>query len=799
MAGYNHKVVEKKWRERWQKQGVHTVEIDRKKPKFYCLDMFPYPSGSGLHVGHWRGYVLSDVWSRYKTLKGFQVLHPMGWDAFGLPAENDAIKKGIHPRVSTQRNVENFKRQLEEIGAMYDWKREVNTTDPDYYKWTQWIFLQMFKNGLAYRQEMPINFCPSCQTGLANEEVQGGECDRCGTKVEKRSLNQWMLRITAYADRLLDSLKTLDWPEKVLKMQESWIGRSEGANVTFPIDGTDETLEVFTTRPDTLFGATYMVLAPEHPYVRRLSTEAKREAVERYVAAASSKSSVERMASREKTGVFTGAYAVNPVNDERIPIWISDYVLIDYGSGAIMAVPAHDDRDYEFAQTFDLPIRPVIAGSDGIVPELPFVMDGVLVNSGSFDGLSSEAGKHAIVQALETEGMAEGTVQYKMRDWVFSRQRYWGEPIPIVHCPDCGEVPVSESDLPIELPDVENYQPSGTGESPLAKIESWVNTDCPQCGGAAKRETNTMPQWAGSCWYFLRYIDPANSDSLVDEEKMRYWAPVDLYVGGVEHAVLHLLYARFYTMFLHDIEVVNFDEPFVRLFNQGMITKDGAKMSKSKGNVVNPDVLVEHYGTDALRMYELFIGPPDIDAEWMDNGIEGIHRFVQRVWSLFDRSLPKPAEPSVESEKRRHRLISVVTERIESFKLNTAVSAFMSFLNETDSVADRKSLETLTILLGPMAPHLAEELWSRLGHTDSLFREGVWPKADPAMLVVDEVTIAVQVNGKTRGTVTVPAGTGQSEVEPLAYELQTVKNAVGDKEPRKAIFVPDRILNIVVR
>ncbi len=799
MAGYNHKVVEKKWRERWDQQDIHTVTMNREKPKFYCLDMFPYPSGSGLHVGHWRGYVLSDVWSRYKTLKGFQVLHPMGWDAFGLPAENDAIKKGIHPSVSTERNVENFKRQLSEIGAMYDWTREVNTTDPDYYKWTQWIFLQMYKRGLAYQQEMPINFCPSCQTGLANEEVQGGECERCGTSVEKRSLNQWMLRITAYADRLLNSLQTLDWPEKVLKMQESWIGRSEGANITFAVDGSDEVLEVFTTRPDTLFGATYMVLAPEHPLVRKLTTADQRDLVERYVESASSKSSVERMASREKTGVFTGSYAVNPVNHERIPIWISDYVLVEYGSGAIMAVPAHDDRDYEFAQTFDLPIRPVIADSEGNVPALPFVMDGVLINSESFDGLASKEGKHAIVSALENSGAAQATVQFKMRDWVFSRQRYWGEPIPIVHCPVCGEVPVDESDLPVRLPNVENYQPSGTGESPLAKIDDWVNTNCPTCEAAAKRETNTMPQWAGSCWYFLRYIDPENQDTLVDEAKMRYWAPVDLYVGGVEHAVLHLLYARFYTMFLKDIGVVNFDEPFVRLFNQGMITKDGAKMSKSKGNVVNPDVLVEHYGTDALRMYELFIGPPEVDAEWMDNGIEGIHRFVQRVWSLFDRSLRQPVNPSEAGEKRRHRLIAVVTERIESFKLNTAISAFMSYLNEVDSIVDKQSLETLAVLLGPMAPHLAEELWSRLGHTDSLFREGRWPEADPAMLVVDEVTIAVQVNGKTRGTVIVAAGTEQSEVEPLGFGLQTVKNAIADKQTIKVIFVPDRILNIVVR
>ncbi|NLY10395.1 MAG: leucine--tRNA ligase [Firmicutes bacterium] len=805
MSTYNHKQVEKRWRNFWQEHNISSVKMDLDKPKYYCLDMFPYPSGSGLHVGHWRGYVLSDVFSRYKTLQGYQVLHPMGWDAFGLPAENDAINKGIHPTVSTASNIANFKRQLQEIGAMYNWDREINTTDPDYYKWTQWIFLKMFERGLAYQKEMPINFCPSCQTGLANEEVVGGECERCGSQVEKRKLKQWMLKITAYADRLLEGLKQLEWPEKVLKMQEAWIGRSEGAEIDFYIQDMDEKISVFTTRPDTLFGATFMVLAPEHELVEKLTTDEYREQVEEYIRQTQTKSSVERMANKDKTGVFTGSYAINPVNDRLIPIWISDYVLIDYGSGAVMAVPAHDERDYEFAQVFGLDIIPVIADLDGIIPELPFVMDGILINSGKFDGLSSKEAKDSIVKYLAEEGRAVATVQYKMRDWVFSRQRYWGEPIPIVHCDSCGQVPVPESELPVRLPDVKNYQPTGTGESPLAAIEEWVNTTCPACGGKAKRETNTMPQWAGSCWYFLRYVDPHNNEALADKEKIKYWLPVDLYVGGVEHAVLHLLYARFYTMFLKDIGVVEFDEPFKKLFNQGMITKDGAKMSKSKGNVVNPDELVEHYGADALRIYELFIGPPEIDAEWMDNGIEGVYRFIQRVWAIVENSVNVNIEPTRKSEQLRHRLIKTITERLESFKLNTVVSAFMEYVNEVSQVfggkqmIDRKSIETLAILLAPLAPHFAEEIWAKLGNENSIFVNATWPSFDPEMLVVDEVTIAVQVNGKTRGTVTLAVDANEETAKAEAFKITAVNNALEGKEIVKTIYVKGKILNIVVK
>lgn len=798
MEVYNHKAIEKKWRDYWETNQTYKVDLDSDKPKFYCLDMFPYPSGSGLHVGHWRGYTLSDVWSRYKRLQGYEVLHPMGWDAFGLPAENDAIQKGIHPTVSTANNIANFKRQLKEIGAMYDWELEIDTTDPEYYKWTQWIFLQMYKHGLAYRQEMPINFCPSCQTGLANEEVVGGECDRCGTPVEKRNLKQWMLRITKYADRLLESLKTLDWPEKVLKMQEAWIGRSEGAEIIFSLDNSEQKITVYTTRPDTLFGATYMVLAPEHPLVEKITSASQKSEVEAYIQKTESKSAVERMASKEKTGVFTGAYAINPVNGKKIPIWISDYVLIDYGSGAIMAVPAHDERDYEFAQEFDLEIIPVIQPELGEVPELPFVLDGKLINSGVYDGLTSAEAKEKIVADLKAKNLAEPTVKYKMRDWVFSRQRYWGEPIPIVHCKTCGEVPVNEEDLPVRLPDVENYQPSGSGESPLATITDWVNTTCPKCGGPAKRETNTMPQWAGSCWYFLRYTDPKNNNELASKERINKWTPVDLYVGGVEHAVLHLLYARFYTMFLKDIGVVEYDEPFTRLFNQGMITKDGAKMSKSKGNVVNPDELVEHYGADSLRMYQLFIGPPEIDAEWMDSGIEGVYRFIQRVWNLFQRSLADLPEPTKESERLRHRLIATVTERIESFKLNTAVSAFMEYLNQVGNKVDRQSLETLTILLAPMTPHLAEELWQMLGNQPSVF-DAQWPEADPDLLIDELVTVAIQVNGKTRGTVEVAVDAAEDDVKAAMADITAVKNALEDKQIVKTIYVPGKILNLVVR
>jgi leucyl-tRNA synthetase len=805
---YNPKEIEQKWRDYWISNGLHEAKDDDPRPKYYCLDMFPYPSGSGLHVGHWRSYVLPDCWSRYKWLQGFNVLHPMGWDAFGSPAENDAIQKGIHPTVSTKRNIANFKRQLHEIGAMYDWSREVNTTDPDYYKWTQWIFVKMFMKGLAYKTFMPVNWCPSCKTGIANEDVVNGRCERCGTEVTKKELNQWMLRITRYADRLLSGLDKLDWPEKVKTMQSNWIGRSEGAQVTFnaiAANGTEHPLEIFTTRPDTLFGATYMVMAPEHPLVEDLAALEKQSEVKAYVEKVKSERDIDRAAKIEKTGVFTGAYAINPVNNEKIPIWIADYVLMAYGTGAIMAVPAHDERDYEFAQTFGLEIREVVSSKQGIAKEA-FIGEGTMVNSGQFTGKPSDEGRKAIVRWLEEKELGRATVNYKLRDWVFSRQRYWGEPIPIIHCSiNCGLVPVPEEDLPVRLPDVERYQPTGTGESPLAAIHDWVNVRCPNCGNPAKRETDTMPQWAGSSWYFLRYPSPRADDALISE-KGKEWVPVDMYVGGVEHAILHLLYSRFFTMFLHDINVVNFDEPFLRLFNQGMITYVGKsgkaeKMSKSKGNVVNPDELVREFGCDSLRMYELFVGPPELDAEWNENGIKGVYRFLKEAWhwvSMYQGQWAKT--PSREMLTQRHLLVKNVTERLEALRMNTIVSSFMEFVNEVTSLRqapDKETVETFLVLMAPFAPHFAEELWQRTGHQPSIFFQK-WPKWDEAYTVSDTVSVPVQVNGKHRGTITVKVEASEDAVIEMALSDPTISRYIDGKQIRKKVYVKNRIVNLVV-
>ena len=763
---YNHKAIEAKWRVKWEEKPVNPKvdENGKEKEKYYCLDMFPYPSGNGLHVGHWRGYVISDVWSRYKLQQNYYVIHPMGWDAFGLPAENYAIKMGIHPEISTKQNVSNIKRQIQDIAAIYDWDMEVNTTDPNFYKWTQWIFVQMFKNGLAYEKEFPINWCPSCKTGLANEEVVDGKCERCGTTVTKKNLRQWMLRITKYADRLLEDLDKLDWPEKVKKMQTDWIGRSYGAEVDFPVEGRDEKITVYTTRPDTLHGATFMVLAPEHALAKSLATEDHKEEVEQYIFQASMKSNVDRMQDKEKTGVFTGTYAINPLNGAKVPIWLSDYVLADYGTGAIMCVPAHDDRDFEFAKKFDLPIIQVIA-KDGKeienMTEAYTEASGTMINSGDWNGMESAVLKKEAPHIIEKMGVGKKTVNYKLRDWVFSRQRYWGEPIPIIHCPHCGNVPVPEDQLPLRLPEVESYQPTGTGESPLAAIDSWVNTTCPVCGAPAKRETNTMPQWAGSSWYFLRYVDNHNDKELVSREKADKYLPVDMYIGGVEHAVLHLLYSRFYTKFLHDIGVIDFDEPFTKLFNQGMITgKNGIKMSKSKGNVVSPDDLIHDYGCDSLRMYELFVGPPELDAEWDDRGIDGVSRFLKRFWNLVLDNKDKGTKETPESVKLRHKLVYDITSRLNSFSLNTVISGFMEYNNKMIDLAkrqggiDKETLETAVTLLAPFAPHVAEELWEQLGHNETVFGHG-WPDADEEAMKDDEIEIAVQVNGKTRGTVTI--------------------------------------------
>ena len=805
---YNHREIEEKWRKEWE---AHPVNVnDGKKPKYYCLDMFPYPSGNGLHVGHWRGYVISDVWSRYKMLNGgHYIIHPMGWDAFGLPAENYAIKMGVHPAKSTAQNVANIKRQINQIAALYDWDMEVNTTDPKFYKWTQWIFVQMFKNGLAYEKEMPINWCPSCKTGLANEEVVNGKCERCGADVTKKNLKQWMLRITKYADRLLEDLDKLDWPEKVKKMQTEWIGRSYGAEVDFKVDGRDDVITVYTTRPDTLHGATFMVLSPEHALAQSLATPENADAVAKYIAEAANKSNVDRMQSKEKTGVFTGSYAVNPLNGALVPIWLSDYVLADYGTGAIMCVPAHDDRDFEFAKKFNIPIIQVIAKDGKEIENMTEAYTeaaGTMINSGEWNGMESSVLKKEAPAMIEKMGFGRKTTNYKLRDWVFSRQRYWGEPIPIVHCPKCGAVPVPEDQLPLLLPDVESYQPTGTGESPLADIADWVNTTCPCCGAPAKRETNTMPQWAGSSWYFLRYVDNKNDKELVSKEKADKYLPVDMYIGGVEHAVLHLLYSRFYTKFLYDIGVIDFDEPFKKLFNQGMVcgrdkvTGAATKMSKSLGNIVSPDDIVRDYGCDALRLYELFIGPPELDSIWDDRGIDGIYRFITRFWNLVMDNKDKGVAETKESVKLRHKMVYDITQRLETFSLNTVISGFMEYNNKMIEMAkkdgiDKETLKTAVVLLAPFAPHLGEELWRQLGETDSVFHT-TWPSADADAIKDDEIEIAVQINGKTKAVVKVPAEVSKEDA------IIAGKEALGDKLAGtvvKEIYVPGKIINIVVK
>ncbi len=799
---YEFSQIEKKWRAEWEKNPIN--KEDDKKPKYYCLDMFPYPSGTGLHVGHWRGYVLSDVISRYKVLQGYQVLHPMGWDAFGLPAENFAIKNNIHPSIATASNIANVKRQLHDISAIYDWDREVNTTDPNYYKWTQWIFVQMFKKGLAYEKEMPLNWCPSCKCVLANEEATNGVCERCGATVTKKNLRQWMLKITAYAERLLEDLNKLDWPEKVKKMQSDWIGKSYGAEVEFSVKDTDEKITVYTTRPDTLYGATFMVLSPEHELVKKITTDEQKEEMEKYCFLASTKSSVDRVTDKEKTGVFTGRYGINPLNGALTPIWVSDYVLADYGTGAIMCVPAHDQRDFEFAKKFDLPIIQVIkeeGKEDGELTEA-YTGDGIMINSGDWNGMKASEAKAKAPLYLEEKGIGKKTVNYKLRDWVFSRQRYWGEPIPIVHCPHCGAVPVPEDQLPVVLPNVESYKPTDTGESPLADIDEWVNTKCPCCGADAKRETNTMPQWAGSSWYFLRYVDPHNNEALASKEALEKWAPVDMYVGGIEHAVLHLLYARFYTKVLYDIGAVSFDEPFLKLFNQGMITKDGNKMSKSKGNVVSPDVLVEKYGCDSLRMYELFVGPPELDSEWDDSGIDGVFRYLNKVWKFVAGYKDKTVAATKEMEFAKNKMIYEITTRLEALTMNTVVSGFMEYTNKMIDVAknadgiDKESLEALVRLLAPFTPHIAEEMWRELGHDTTVFEAG-WPEYDESKLVVSTVELPVQINGKVKDSIEIDKDEAKDVVLEKAKELLGGK--LEGKTIVKEIYVPGRIINFVVK
>ena len=789
---YNHQTIEAKWRNKWEDMPKNKAS----RPKYYCLDMFPYPSASGLHVGHWRGYVLSDVISRYKTLQGFDVLHPMGFDAFGLPTENYAIKEGIHPIEITKTAVENYKRQLSDIGALYDWDNEVNTTDPEFYKWTQWIFIKMFEAGLAYEKEMPLNWCPNCKIVKANEEVKDGECDRCGTTTTKKNLRQWMLKITTYAERLLNDLDTLDWPEKVIKMQREWIGKSSGASIHFKTEA-DQAIEVFTTRPDTIYGATFLILAPEHPLVQTLTTAEQQTEIEGYIQTVSAKSNIDRMADKEKTGVFTGCYAINPLSGEKMPIWIADYVLADYGTGAIMAVPGHDERDFEFATKFGITITQVIEGKEEV--EGAYLGDGPMINSGPYNGKPNREALELIIDQLEAEKQGKRQINYKLRDWVFSRQRYWGEPIPLIHCPSCGTVAVPEKDLPVRLPHTERYQPTDTGESPLADIPEFVNCQCPKCEQAAKRETNTMPQWAGSSWYFLRYPDPKNPNQMIAPEIAKENLPVDLYVGGVEHAVLHLLYARFYTKFLHDIGEVSFAEPFKRLFNQGMVLKTGVKMSKSIGNVVSPDDIIKSYGTDALRMYELFIAPPELDAEWEDTGIEGVSRYLNRLYKLVEEYKDK-LKDDPEIEKVNHQMVRDITWRLENFSLNTVVSGFMEYTNKITALGkthgglSKEVLTNLVLLVAPIAPFIASELWETLGKTTPLF-ENQWPTFDEEKAKETAVEIGVQVNGKLRTTLAIEL----NEAKEVILEKAKAQLDLAGKEIVKEIYVPGKIVNLVVK
>lgn len=767
---YNFKQIEKKWQRVWSKAKYKVWHAeDGKGKKAYVLDMFPYPSGDGLHVGHVEGYTASDVYSRFLRMNGFSVLHPMGWDAFGLPAENYAIKTKTHPVEVVKKNVKRFKEQLNSLGFGYDWQREINTTDPDYYKWTQWIFLQLFKKGLAYEAEIPVNWCPNDKTVLANEEVIEGCCERCGTKVERKKLKQWILKITAYADRLLDDLKDLDWPDRVKEMQKNWIGRSEGALIKFklvcnrPYNGE---LEVFTTRPDTLAGATYMVLAPEHPLVQNLESRIENlESVKKYIEKAKNKSDRERQENKEKTGVeLKGVRAINPINQKELPVWVSDYVLIQYGTGAIMAVPQHDERDREFAEKFKLPIV-----DEPLIP------------------------KEEVIEKIG----AKKTINYKLRDWIFSRQRYWGEPIPIIKCEKCGNQPVPEEDLPVELPKVKNYEPTGAAESPLAGIEKWVKVKCPKCGGPAKRETNTMPQWAGSCWYYLRYLDPENKESLADPEKEKYWMPVDLYIGGVEHAVLHLLYARFWHKFLYDIGAVSTKEPFIKLVNQGLILgPDGQKMSKSRGNVVNPDEMVEKFGADSLRLYEMFMGPLEDAKPWDPRGIVGLQRFLSRIFNFHKE---KKAGKSLEVERLLHKTIKKVTEDIKTFHFNTAISALMILLNEAEKAESlpKEFYENYYKLLFPFAPHLAQELWNSLGNKTPLDSEK-WPVWNESLIAEEQFELLIQINGKLRGKLLAKKGISEESARALAVSQPAVKKWLGDAKPEKVIFVKDRLINFII-
>ena len=837
MSKYPFTEIEKKWQKYWDEhktfKAVEDPSIPAEKRK-YVLDMFPYPSGAGLHVGHPEGYTATDIYCRYLRMNGYAVLHPMGFDSFGLPAENYAIKTGTHPRVTTHKNIDVFRRQIKSLGLSYDWDREVSTCEADYYRWTQWIFLKLYEKGLAYESEQPINFCPSCKTGLANEEVKEGKCERCGTPVIRKNIRQWMLKITAYADRLLEDLDLLDWPEAIKAMQRNWIGRSVGAAVFFQLENMDEKLEVYTTRCDTLFGATYMVIAPEHPLVEKLTVPSQKAAVQAYLDMAAHKSDLERTdLAKDKTGVFSGSYAINPVNGDRIPIWIADYVLISYGTGAIMAVPAHDDRDWEFAKKFNLPIIEVLKSPVDVQTQA-WTEDGIHVNSQWLDGLNKQDAIDKMLEFLEKNKCGHKAINYKLRDWIFSRQRYWGEPIPVVHCPHCGNVPLSEKDLPLTLPEVTSYLPTGTGESPLAEITDWVNTTCPKCGGKAKREINTMPQWAGSCWYYLRFIDPHNTEKFIDPEKEKYWMPVDLYVGGAEHAVLHLLYARFWHKVLYDFGLVSTKEPFHRLVNQGMIlsyayqrknkalvaidqveekdgkffsTADGeelervvAKMSKSLCNVINPDEVVKELGADSIRLYEMFMGPLSVSKTWSTTGISGVYRFLDRVWRIADEKKFSDASLTPDLNKLLHKTIKKVSLDTKNLEFNTAISQMMVFINEINRLDEVPvaAWKPFVLLLSPYAPHLAEELWEKLGNHESVALQK-WPEWDEALTHDDEVTIVVQINSKNRSQLTMPKGASKEELEKEALGNDRIKELLAGKTVIKTIVVPNKLVNFVVK
>lgn len=814
---YDFKAVETKWRARWQANPYFKTKNQHTGKKFYCLDMFPYPSGSGLHVGHWKGYVLSDVYARMKLLQGYNVLHPMGWDAFGLPAENDAIKKGIHPKIGTAANIATFKAQLATIGAIYDWDKEVNTTAPEYYKWTQWIFLQMYKAGLAYEADMAINWCPKCLTGLANEEVVAGGCERCGSIIEERKIRQWVLRITSYAQQLLDGLKKLDWSEKVKLMQENWIGKSEGLVFTAPVKDSMLKIQTFSAHFESFAADTFVVIAPDHELLPQLLEGVpNKEEILAFCKQLVQNRQKEKDADTEKepTGIFTGRYIIDPVGNGELPIWVASFAIATYGTG-IVKCSAHDERDFKFAKKYNIPLKAVLLPEDPVHAEqvknfqvcYTDMKHGILSAPAQFAGKRAGDVREQIIQYCEHKGLAERKVAYKLRDWVFSRQRYWGEPIPLVHCKTCGIVPIPEDQLPVVLPDVEKYQPTGTGQSPLAAIDSWVNTSCPQCSGPAKRETNTMPQWAGSCWYFLRYPNPQLTDKPFAQEDMKYWLPVDLYVGGIEHAILHLLYARFYVKVLHDLGHLPFDEPFKHLFNQGMVcmksptTGRVEKMSKSKGNVVNPDEIVQQLGSDTLRMYMLFMGPPELDTEWQTDSIKGVRSFLNRLWTFLTAAgniLPVGQTADEKSQRRFHRFLKAYQERIADFKVNTAVSAIMEYLNDLEDeklVLDHDMAENFLVALSVMVPHFSSELLETL--LGKQLEHAHWSAFDPKLAEQNEVTLVVQVNGKLRASLVMPKGVKQEHVEPQARELIT--KWLEGKQVVKVVFVQDKLISFVIK